>query len=57
MFEQLHTTINYAKLIELQAQQAAFGPAINRQAELKRSNKKAKVNTKVKTFKKGIRHR
>lgn len=43
MFEQLHTTINYAKLIELQAQQAAFGPAINRQAELKEVIKKQKL--------------
>ena len=50
MFRHLHTTINYAKLIQMQANQETFAPAVSRKANLKRSNKK--VKSKVKTYRK-----
>ena len=45
MLRHLHTFINYSKLIEMQANQVAFGPVINKKATLKRENYCFKVKT------------
>ncbi len=60
MLHNFITGINYAKLIQMQANQESFAPhAISRRAQLRRENKQvmAKVNSRAYAFTKERKHK
>ena len=53
MFRHFITSINYALLIKMQANQESFAPAVSRKANLKNpKNGNAKIKSKVNTHRK-----
>ena len=49
MFRHFITSINYALLIKMQANQESFAPAVSRKANIKKSNQ-GKIKTKSKVY-------